>query len=93
MTGWLSLSPFVLPAQVTSVVLFNIGPVTPFTEYSLFDSVRKPRHISIVMSMLQYLLVFREFRVLGSFQTPFLPYGKSNGYPYGYPYGYPKAAS
>jgi hypothetical protein len=26
------------------VVLFNIGPVTPFTEYGLFDSVSKPRH-------------------------------------------------
>jgi hypothetical protein len=25
------------------VVFFNIGPVTPFTEYGLFDSVRKPR--------------------------------------------------
>ena len=24
--------------QVTSVVLFNIGPVTPTTEYRLFDS-------------------------------------------------------
>ena len=34
-----------LPAQVTSVVFFNIGPRagTPFTEYGLFDSVRKPR--------------------------------------------------
>jgi len=32
-----------LPAQVTLVVFFNIGPVTPFTEYGLFDSVRKPR--------------------------------------------------
>ena len=27
------------------MVLFNIGPVTPFTEYGLFDSVRKPRPI------------------------------------------------
>ena len=37
-----SFSPFFssfLPAQVTSVVLFNIGPVTPCTEYCLFDSV------------------------------------------------------
>ena len=33
------------PAQVTSVVLFNIGPVTPNRINGLFDSVRKPRCI------------------------------------------------
>ena len=31
------------PAQVTSVVLFNIGPVTPNRINGLFDSVTKPR--------------------------------------------------
>ena len=33
------------PAQVTSVVLFHIGPVTPNRINGLFDSVRKPRYI------------------------------------------------
>ncbi len=32
-----------LPAQVTSVVLLNIGPVTLNRINCLFDSVRKPR--------------------------------------------------
>ena len=40
------------PAQVTSVVLFNIGPVTPNRINGLFDSVRKPRCIpSVVVSI------------------------------------------
>jgi len=33
------------PAQVTSVVLFNIGPVTPNRINGLFDPVTKPRQI------------------------------------------------
>ena len=32
-TSFFALCFLSLPAQVTSVVLFNIGPVTPFTEY------------------------------------------------------------
>jgi hypothetical protein len=36
------------PAQVTSVVLFNIVPVTPNRINGLFDSVRKPNPIPSV---------------------------------------------
>ena len=50
-TSFFALCFLSLPAQVTSVVLFNIGPVTPFTEYGLFDSVRKPRPIPVVRTM------------------------------------------
>ena len=38
-TSFFALRFLSLPAQVTLVVLFNIGPVTPFTEYGLFDCV------------------------------------------------------
>ena len=42
-TSFFALCFLSLPAQVTSVVLFNIGPVTPNRINGLFDSVTKPR--------------------------------------------------
>ena len=39
-TSFFALCFLSLPAQVTSVVLFNIGPVTPNRINGLFDSVR-----------------------------------------------------
>ena len=44
-TSFFTLCFLSLPAQVTSVVLFNIGPVTPNRINGLFDSVTKPRQI------------------------------------------------
>ena len=51
---------------VTSVVLFNIGPVTPNRINGLFDSVTKQRQIPSVV-VLNYL-----FGVSKNSQLPFL---------------------
>ena len=61
---------------VTSVVLFNIGPVTPNRINGLFDSVTKPRQIPIILGRIFEPLeievkitvksfLFRNDRVLG----------------------------
>ncbi len=50
-TSFFTLCFLSLPDQVTSVVLFNIGPVTPNRINGLFDSVRKPRQIPSTIRM------------------------------------------
>ena len=57
------------PAQVTSVVLFNIGPVTPNRINGLFDSVRKPRCIRQGPNRPEFPKCFEDRPEIDSFRT------------------------